>query len=705
MAVTRREFLSALTAVSATATLAACGGRQATAPETAATTEAAAVDLSEFKALALDMGAWHYDAEHEVWWQLGLSYCTKPASSTYEKLAIYVPGAYLKPTDEKADLSGADSSKTFSVEVDAEASVGQFTAATAPIVMPVNAPDFTAQAAPAAYLHDGLDPYLKAGLVYVYAGCRGRSNGYDSSSKGEGFFSGGAPWGVVDLKAAVRYLRYNAGVLPGSVERLVVFGHASGGLLAAVLGASGDSALYDPYLAKIGAATHDAQGNAVGDAVSAAMCWCPDPAANMADAAYEWGVGQFGTGDTRAEGTWTKLASEDLAAGYAEYVNGLALADDSGTQLALDQTDGGTFTGGSYYEHLLATVEQSAAAFLTQTGFPHTFESLDIASGAFPGSGTKAIEVTPVPDATANRTPAAATTEAATAAATGAAGAAATRDAAEDVATGGDGATPAATTSVSEGDVDAANESVAEAAQVTGMTPKVLAPPVTYASRGDYVGALNAQGRWLTFNETRGTVRIAGLAGYVNACRTPIAGVLSFDTTDRSSSMNQLFGNDEEDSLHFSQDVADVLSSRSDAYAQATGWDSKLPGDWAADLAKTDALETSIDVRRNMYDPLYFVSGAAEGFGSAKVAAHWRINVGMSQPSVPLSSSVNLALALKRYDGVADVAFTPVWGQGRVLAEVGTADAAGAFVGWLGTLFPAGQDAAQTEGQPATTQQ
>ena len=32
-------------------------------------------------------------------------------------------------------------------------------------------------------------------------------------------------------------------------------------------------------------------------------------------------------------------------------------------------------------------------------------------------------------------------------------------------------------------------------------------------------------------------------------------------------------------------------------------------------------------------------------------------------------SAANIALALSKYDGVADVAYTPVWGQGHVLAE------------------------------------
>ena len=42
--------------------------------------------------------------------------------------------------------------------------------------------------------------YTKEGFIYVNAGCRGRDVG--------------APAGITDLKAAVRYIRYNEGNLP-----------------------------------------------------------------------------------------------------------------------------------------------------------------------------------------------------------------------------------------------------------------------------------------------------------------------------------------------------------------------------------------------------------------------------------------------------------------------------------------------------------
>ena len=96
-----------------------------------------------------------------------------------------------------------------------------------------------------------------------------------------------------------------------------------------------------------------------------------------------------------------------------------------------------------------------------------------------------------------------------------------------------------------------------------------------------------------------------------------------------------------------------------------------------------DSLDTDMVTRMNMFNPLYFLSGHYEGFGTATVAPHWRINSGLFQTDTSLCTEANLALALQHYEGVSGVAFTPVWGQGHVLAEVsGAADAN--LIRWVG---------------------
>ena len=221
---------------------------------------------------------------------------------------------------------------TFTCTVNASGKAGSYTAATAPVVMPVNTAGYSAQPAPTAYSYDGLSDYMKAGLIYVYAGCRGRNNGTNSDGSA---YAGGAPWGVTDLKAAVRYLRYNTASLPGDKDRIFTFGHSGGGAQSSLMGATGDSSLYYKYLESIGAAMKDASGAYISDAICGAMCWCPITSLDVADEAYEWMMGQYSTSGTRADSTWTSALSDDLAASFAEYVNKAGFKDSDGNVLTL----------------------------------------------------------------------------------------------------------------------------------------------------------------------------------------------------------------------------------------------------------------------------------------------------------------------------------------------------------------------------------
>lgn len=59
----------------------------------------------------------------------------------------------------------------------------------------------------------------------------------------------------MDYKAAVRYLRHNRDRLPaGDTQRIIANGTSAGGALSALLGATGNSDAYEPYLKEIGAA-------------------------------------------------------------------------------------------------------------------------------------------------------------------------------------------------------------------------------------------------------------------------------------------------------------------------------------------------------------------------------------------------------------------------------------------------------------------
>ena len=322
--------------------------------------------------LAFDNAAWQYDEINDIYWQVGVVYVANPASLDYETLGIYVPGAYLEAT--------ANGDGTYTASVKSDAQVGQFTAVTAPYVLPVNTPGYNASQAP-TWLADGIASYTQAGMIYLQPGIRGRDNTTDSQGQE---VVGGAPWGVTDLKAAIRYVRYNKDVLPGDTDKIVSFGHSGGGAQSAILGASGDSTLYNPYLEALGAAMKDKEGNPISDAPYGTMTWSPITSLDYADAAYEWNLGQFADSNTRAEGTFTQALSQDLAKEYANYINQLGLKHE-GQALTLTESSEGIYTQGSYATYLEGVVNQSLNNFLADTSFPYTSD------GAGPGRSTESV--------------------------------------------------------------------------------------------------------------------------------------------------------------------------------------------------------------------------------------------------------------------------------------------------------------------------
>lgn len=322
--------------------------------------------------LTFDNAAWQYDEANDIYWQVGVVYVANPASLDYETLGIYVPGAYLE--------ASANGDGTYTASVKSDAQVGQFTAATAPYVLPVNTPGFNASQAP-TWLADGIASYTQAGMIYLQPGIRGRDNTTDSQGQE---VVGGAPWGVTDLKAAIRYVRYNKDVLPGDTDKIVSFGHSGGGAQSAILGASGDSTLYNPYLEALGAAMKDKEGNPISDAPYGTMTWSPITSLDYADAAYEWNLGQFADSNTRAEGTFTQALSQDLAKEYANYINQLGLKHE-GQALTLTESSEGIYTQGSYATYLEGVVNQSLNNFLADTSFPYTSD------GAGPGGTTESV--------------------------------------------------------------------------------------------------------------------------------------------------------------------------------------------------------------------------------------------------------------------------------------------------------------------------
>ncbi len=185
------------------------------------------------------------------------------------------------------------------------------------------------------------DLALAAGYVVVIPGVRGRDN-----KAADGANYGKAPVAIVDLKAAIRYLRHNAGVLPGNTDWIVTTGVSAGGALSALVGASGDSRLYDAYFKEIGAA--DAS-----DSVFGSADFCPIMDLDHADMAYEW---MWGTVPGRDGKLQDQDLSKQLRDAFAAYQSSLKLQGRNGF---------GALTAANYDKYLLQMyLYPSATRFL-----------------------------------------------------------------------------------------------------------------------------------------------------------------------------------------------------------------------------------------------------------------------------------------------------------------------------------------------------
>ena len=272
-------------------------------------------------------------------------YCANPVSSV-QKLNIYVPEVYY----HGKKINGYDLK-------------------TAPVFAPNTVGGYMEGPA----MEVGVDKFnhkpntafegLLHGYVILCAGIRGRNTGMHTKEffvggagkadgENEETLSGRAPALIVDMKAAIRYMRHNADLVPGDVEKIITNGTSAGGALSALAGATGNAKEYEPYLKSIGAADEK-------DDIFAASCYCPIHNLEHADAAYEWlfqketvaHMMKFEMGpkgpkmipvDRELDEEQKKL-SEELKAEFPDYVNRLNLKDEQGKELTLDKDGEGSF--------------------------------------------------------------------------------------------------------------------------------------------------------------------------------------------------------------------------------------------------------------------------------------------------------------------------------------------------------------------------
>jgi hypothetical protein len=183
---------------------------------------------------------------------------------------------------------------------------------------------------------------LSKGYIVASPGARGRI-----LKDSNGNFTGKAPAGIVDLKAAVRYLKYNDKGMPGDANKIISNGTSAGGAMSTLLGATGEALDYEPYLNAIGAAK-------ASDAIFAVSAYCPITNLEHADMTYEWqfnGINTYKKGGPFAKKNTQEQeltadqikVSKDLKDLFPAYLNSLKLKDKKGNQLSLDKNGNGTF--------------------------------------------------------------------------------------------------------------------------------------------------------------------------------------------------------------------------------------------------------------------------------------------------------------------------------------------------------------------------
>ncbi len=185
---------------------------------------------------------------------------------------------------------------------------------------------------------DKVGQALKAGYVIANVGCRSRLPVGGRNQDLAGNYIAHAPAQVVDVKAAIRYLRHNDAAMPGTTDRIIITGTSGGGALAVAIAASGNSQEYYPYLYELGAAgvTYHAQRNTysstLNDDVFGTVAYCAITDLDHMDAAYEWMYNA-----TRKElGIYSAeqiAASDWLKKNYVPYFNRLGLRDEKEKRL------------------------------------------------------------------------------------------------------------------------------------------------------------------------------------------------------------------------------------------------------------------------------------------------------------------------------------------------------------------------------------
>lgn len=246
---------------------------QTTAEETEAAESLRTVLPSENWELHRGYSAEGYESDVEYYSLERVVYCASPVDEAHQIMNIYVPACYMKEDENGVSIDPDGSFSGNEVNYSAE---------DAPVIY-LNTIAGFGQAEPAdiesgrqGHAAGSYAQLIENGFVLVTVGARGMGKEGEEINT-----SGLIPAGIVDLKAGIRFLRAHDAELAGSSEKIVTIGSSSGGGFSALLGASGNSPVYEPFLEEIGA-------EEASDSVWASVVYCPVTTLEIADGGYWW---------------------------------------------------------------------------------------------------------------------------------------------------------------------------------------------------------------------------------------------------------------------------------------------------------------------------------------------------------------------------------------------------------------------------------
>ena len=201
---------------------------------------------------------------------------------------------------------------------------------------------------------------LSEGWVVVEPGMRG-SNCTTGTADTEGYHNfGKLPYPVVDLKAAIRYLRNGSNIttIPGNKDLIFASSSSSGGCGTVMLGASANNSFFDPYLEELGAAD-------TSDEIFCAAPSCPVMNRGWGDVAIAWELWGDLTGNEEAD-----PYNVAMTAAFPEYLASLNLKANFDVDVdgdgQIDILEGDALTADNYADYLMVYLKQSAVRFLNE---------------------------------------------------------------------------------------------------------------------------------------------------------------------------------------------------------------------------------------------------------------------------------------------------------------------------------------------------